>query len=207
MTSMSWRVMMVSGVALAVAGACGGSNASSGVGGNGGDGSGAAAGQAGEGGSSGGAGSNASAGRGGSGGGAGVSAGGGGGAAIGGRGGGAGSSAGSGGRGGGAGSSAGAGGSPPLDCGNKCTASQVCVYPSCGTRCVPSIVGASCASIAETCQGGCLVPIPCSSGPFCKERPVACTGVSCNCIPADFCEGRGTCTYADLSYVRCLGGS
>jgi hypothetical protein len=110
-----------------------------------------------------------------------------------------------------AGGRAGTGGGAPTSCQPPCAGNQVCVFPSCGTVCVPIMTGAACASVQETCTGGCLVPIPCvTPAPFCADLPSACLPSSgCGCIPSDFCQGHGTCILTNFGpdrYVRCLGG-
>ena len=126
---------------------------------------------------------------------------------------------GSGGRGGSGGGTGGTGGAAV--CGTRaCTGSEICVRPSCGGTALPCLAvpdggqcpsgytyRSFCANIG-TQQGpgpGCEPP-PCTPpAPYCFTVPASCgSTVTCSCLPANVCQGGGSCGLISGGEVRCL---
>ncbi|MDB4986585.1 MAG: hypothetical protein JWN04_1763 [Myxococcaceae bacterium] len=105
--------------------------------------------------------------------------------------------------------------SPPgsLPCGDQvCSASQVCVHPSCGGGVQPPCLASDDASVCPsgfhrdaTCpSGGCrrdlCTPLPA----FCADLPAECSpGVDCACLPTNVCQGHGACMLTTGRTVSC----
>ena len=124
--------------------------------------------------------------------------------------------AGRGGSGGGAGGTGGA-----TVCGTRaCTIGEICVRPSCGGTalpCIPVPDGGQCPSgytyrsfcaNVGTAPGpgpGCEPP-PCTPpAPYCFTVPASCgTTVTCSCLPANVCQGGGSCGLISGGEVLCL---
>jgi hypothetical protein len=77
------------------------------------------------------------------------------------------------------------------------------------------MTGAACPTTDLICSTstvpyGCWQTIRCTTpAPFCAALPAGCT--SCSCLPADVCQGHGTCMYVNVGvdpadrYVSCGG--
>jgi hypothetical protein len=115
---------------------------------------------------------------------------------------------------------------PPGDggssvCGSSvCTATQLCVRPSCAGGTAPPCVAIGEAGACPTgytfssfCQyatgggagPGCLPPPCVSPPPFCLDTPAACDAkLTCGCLPATVCgTGGGGCMMISASVVQC----
>jgi hypothetical protein len=91
---------------------------------------------------------------------------------------------------------------------STCRSDQVCVHPSCGggtpPMCLEHADGGQCPSgwtYQPFCSGGltvgpgCVPPSSCTpQTPFCADVPASCGGrPSCTCLPANICNGNGSC--------------
>jgi hypothetical protein len=120
-----------------------------------------------------------------------------------------------GGAGGAAGSVGGDGGVAPTACNPLCGMKQACVFPSCGSTCIPlGPTGAACGPGQLTCTppgggSGCAIPMRCTSpAPYCVDLPAQCppfANIACQCLPADVCKGHGQCTEVGAGVVTCDG--
>ncbi len=130
--------------------------------------------------------------------------------------GGRGGSSGGGGGGGTSGGSGGTGGS--ASCGARaCTSSELCVRPSCGgapPQCSALPDGGQCptgwtyramCNRLPTPGPGCEEP-PCTPpSPYCIARPASCGAtLTCSCIPANVCQGGGSCGLISNGEVLCV---
>ena len=115
---------------------------------------------------------------------------------------------------------------PPGDggssvCGSTvCTATQLCIRPSCAGGTAPPCVAIGDAGSCPTgytfssfCQyatgggtgAGCLPPACVNPPPFCLDTPAACsTKLTCGCLPSNVCgTGGGGCMMISSSVVQC----
>ena len=112
---------------------------------------------------------------------------------------------------------------PPSDAGRcgarACTGSELCVHPSCGGAppfCDPLPDGGTCPSgwtYRALCnsgqvQGPGCEPPPCTPpAAYCLTRPASCGATpTCACLPADVCNGGGSCGAVGGSDVVCVSG-
>jgi hypothetical protein len=115
---------------------------------------------------------------------------------------------------GGSGGASGGGGSAL--CGARaCTSGELCVHPSCGGAplpCNPVPDGGECpagwimrAFCPSTGGAGCEPP-PCTPPTsYCLTPPASCGATpSCSCLPANVCQGGGSCSIISRGEVLCV---
>jgi hypothetical protein len=107
-------------------------------------------------------------------------------------------------------------------CGSSvCSATQLCIRPSCagGTAppCLPIVDAGACPAgytFTTSCQypiggggpgPGCLPPACVNPPPFCLDTPAACNAkLTCGCLPSTVCgTGGGGCMMISASVVQC----